>query len=210
MMHYRNVRDWKEAVQQRYEGECGRQAAALLGGLYTNWHLPRINTQTGIGGVKARFENGPLQEIMAVDKIVSDFREGLQTSTMTLRDTISKMVDPRNGVLASGTNCKVIGQTVLSAKEAVCTRLFNSVYVMAVASFVTAFWLFFVLCLLYRASVNHEHQYGYGIKDEASSCCQDPYRHPLLQEWKIQPNPTILQNNNISNVANIQPTLQTP
>lgn len=75
MMHYNTSKEWVADVKKRYgRDDCGHVLAAVLGALYNNWHRPRIDPDIGIGGVKKRFEAGPLANIALIDKTIADFK----------------------------------------------------------------------------------------------------------------------------------------
>lgn len=89
--------------------DCGYALTAVLGALYNNWHRPRIDSDIGIGGVKKRFEEGPLANIALIDKTIEDFKQRVRRDVEKLRDLSSRAINGENGVLTVGTNCRVIG-----------------------------------------------------------------------------------------------------
>lgn len=157
MMHYTTLKHWVEDVRKRYgNDDCGTVLGAVLGGLYNNWHRPRIDPGIGIGGVKARFEAGPMVNIALIDKTIADFKNSVHSDVDTLRNLSIRAIDSDYGVLTVGTNCRVIGERAITARDSVCHRTFNSAYQLAVIASVLSFALMVAMAFLVCAVIRHE------------------------------------------------------
>lgn len=78
-------------------------------------------------------------------------------------------------MLTVGTNCRVIGEKAIAAKNTVCYRTFNSVYQFAVAASILSFTLMLAMVFLACSLIRHDLSENLGSKlDGDSPCCCCP------------------------------------
>jgi hypothetical protein len=56
--------------------------------------VPRIDPDRGIGGVKARFEAGPMATIGLIDETIKNFQSTVHSNVEKLKTSAERVTDP--------------------------------------------------------------------------------------------------------------------
>lgn len=169
-MHYQDVGEWKKDIKERYGGgHCGEVIGNSLGMVFNNWHRVRVEK---LKEVKERFSAGAMVNIDVVDRTVREIKERIQGNVLVLKGLVNNISDPDTGMLV-GTNCKVIGENVVAARDALCFKTFNSVYSLLMVFTIISFLALFSLCFITCSAIRQESLDGpkKGDAGDGCGCC---------------------------------------
>lgn len=125
-----NLADFQSQIMMRYFStpSCASDLKAQFTANYNNWYVPRVDTTNGIPSVQARWNAGAKVTTASVMTNLPSLTIKINTVLNTYGSLVAQLINPNTGIFA-GLDCTVIGEDFELAKNAVCVKVFNSLYV---------------------------------------------------------------------------------
>jgi hypothetical protein len=137
--------------------DCRTSIKADIKQMYTNWHVPRVSTSSGIPWVEARYNSTVKNDINNIVNSMTSLKPKMGTTFNNLNSTLNTLLDPTYGLIA-GINCLLMGEDLVLTKNSLCVSMFNSFFFLFVTIGTASFALLFSMCCIVCTGVRHFKQ----------------------------------------------------